>query len=338
MERALFILSPLDVARRSILTRVGPYTKRWLVDRERRVAALFAFVVVSSFLSAAFAPLLLLALGPIMVGVPHLLADVRYLVVQPRLHRRLSVWAAVAVPLAALAITVDARWGWAALFGAACVSRGAPTRRVVIGAVALALVALTCLDSYLMAFAVAHLHNLVAVAVLFAWSPKRSLVSVAPFVLFALASLFILAGAAMPLVALTHGFGTALGVDADTQMRTLAPFQLWTIGDWPARLVVFFAFAQSVHYGVWLRVVPDEARKSKTPRSFTMSARALLRDCGPIVVAAAVALSIGLAAWAIFDLASARDGYFRFAIFHGYLEFAAFALFFCEAPRKRAAA
>lgn len=40
------------------------------------------------------------------------------------------------------------------------------------------------------------------------------------------------------------------------------------------RAVVFFAFAQSVHYGVWLRAVPDEARPSRPPaRSSSPRAR-----------------------------------------------------------------
>lgn len=341
MERALLLLSPLDVARRSFLTRVAPFARGWLVDRDRRVAMIFSLVVVTSLVGAAFAPIFVLAFGPIVLGVPHLLVDVRYLVIQPGLHKRRAVWMAMFVPLALLGATADARWGWVALFGAAIASRGSLGRRALLAGIAAGLFAISCIDPYIMAFVVAHGHNLVAVAALWVFRPRKTLVSLVPFVLFVVASAFVLLGGFAPLVELGNGFRSWGGVDLDLQSRTLAPFQLWELGDWPARLVVFYAFAQSVHYGIWLRVAPEEGRPSKTPRSFTMSARALVRDCGPVLLAVTLLLALGLAAWAAFDLVSARNGYFRFAMFHGYLEFAVLGLILVEgrklsAPREPA--
>ncbi|MEI8259034.1 MAG: hypothetical protein WCJ30_25475, partial [Deltaproteobacteria bacterium] len=86
-------------------------------------------------------------------------------------------------------------------------------------------------------------------------------------------------------------------------------------------------------YAVWLRAIPDEARPGATPRSFRKSARALVADTGPWLAVGAVLAAIGLAAWATRDLAAARAGYLRFAVFHGHLEVAVLGLLWAERRR-----
>jgi hypothetical protein len=94
--------------------------------------------------------------------------------------------------------------------------------------------------------------------------------------------------------------------------------------------VLFFAFAQSVHYAVWLRLIPEDDRARPGLRSFTSSVRALTQDVGrPLVVFAGV-LTLALSAWALSDLCAARDVYLRVAGFHAYLELAVLALFVVE--------
>lgn len=334
MNRALAILSPLDAARRAFITLLGPWARAWLVDRERRVALVFAVAVISSLVLASVAPLVLLALGPIALGVPHLFADVRYLVVREGLHRRATVWGAVFGPLVALGVTADVRWGWAAMVGAALVARGSLWRRAPLALLGVALHALATRHGFLLGLFMAHFHNLFAVFALWVWRPKQLRLSLAPVALYVAASAFVLSGAYRPLLALAHGdHALWTGLDLSEQSHTFAPP---FAGSWGIHLVVFFAFAQSVHYGLWLRAVPDEARPSKTPRSFRQSARVLVGELGLPLVVLAVVGSVGLAAWAAIDLVTARDTYFRFAMFHGYLEFAAFTLFFCEGSVVRA--
>jgi hypothetical protein len=96
------------------------------------------------------------------------------------------------------------------------------------------------------------------------------------------------------------------------------------------RLLLAFAFAQSVHYAVWLRAIPDETRRTDSIRSFRQSTRALLREVGPLVPGVAIVATVALAVWGAFDLATARMGYLRFAGFHGYLEIALGALAWAE--------
>ncbi len=105
---------------------------------------------------------------------------------------------------------------------------------------------------------------------------------------------------------------------------------------WAMRLVLLFAFAQAVHYGVWLRLIPEDDRVQATPRPFAATFRALQQDLGAAVLWAAVLLSAGLAVWAVLDLAAARTGYLRLALFHGYLELAACAMLFIQRPTTAA--
>jgi hypothetical protein len=100
-------------------------------------------------------------------------------------------------------------------------------------------------------------------------------------------------------------------------------------------LVLLFGFAQAVHYGVWLRLIPEEDRPQPTPRTFASSFRALRQDLGPWLLGAGAAFATGLAMWAMIDLAQARAGYLRMALFHGYVEVAAAAFLFVEGrPRQ----
>ena len=97
-----------------------------------------------------------------------------------------------------------------------------------------------------------------------------------------------------------------------------------------------FTFAQAIHYGVWLKLVPDDDRARATPPTFAASYRALRSDLGPVAVGVTAALCVGLAIWAVFDLAAASDGYFRMARFHGHLELSAAAVLLMEGrPRRR---
>jgi hypothetical protein len=334
-DRALSIFSPADAARRAWIGLLGPWAKTWLVDRDRRVALTLGAAVVSSLVLASLFPIALLAIGPLALGVPHLFADVRYLVAREGLHRRKELWLAVAAPLVMVGVTSDTRWGWGAVIGAVVCARGSLVRRSALAALACGFIWLSTRFGYAVTLFLAHFHNVFALFVLWIWRPKeRRLLSLAPFALFAAASAFVMLGGYEPLLAWTEGdFSKVLHLDIDGQARIFAPAGM---GVFAPRLVVFFAFAQSVHYGVWLRALPDEARRSKTPRSFAQSARAIRVDLGLPIAGIAIALSIALAIFAARDLLTARDTYFRFALFHGYLEFAAFALFFSEGSLARA--
>ena len=77
------ILSPLDRLRCLCLKALGPLARLLVRRREVRVVAAGCGVVACSLMATLFSPFWLLALGPVVLGVPHLVADLRYLVFCP---------------------------------------------------------------------------------------------------------------------------------------------------------------------------------------------------------------------------------------------------------------
>jgi hypothetical protein len=322
------LLAPADAVRRRALMALGPYAGTWAAHREARVAALGSVAVLTSLACASLVPLWMLALGPIVLGVPHILGDVRYLWVRPGYHRRALVWLVAGAPLLAGAITAKVAWGLAAAAGALLIARTTPRKRWLGLAVVAPLAALSIRYAGWAELVFAHLHNAVGVALWWAWRPRRTRLHWIPLTLFVAASAALLAGAAAPVLRWTGGLhAPSTGTSMGEHLAALAPFARPGLG---VRLVLLFAFAQAVHYAVWLRLVPEEDRARPAPRTFAGTYRALRADfgLGPLVAAAAMATAV--ATWACVDLAGARTGYFRFASFHGQLELAAAALLWAE--------
>lgn len=322
------LLGPADAVRRRVLLLLGPWAGSWAKRREVRVAALGSLAVLTSFLGAALIPLWMLALGPIVLGVPHILGDVRYLWVRPGFHKRALCWVAAGAPLVAGALTARVAWGVCAAAGALLIAR-APLRRRAIGlALAAPLGALCVIYTGWAELAFAHLHNAVGVALWWAWRPRRGRLHWIPIALFAAASAALMAGAAAPLLRWSGGLhAPAAGTAMAYHVAALAPRAAPELA---LRLVLLFAFAQAVHYAVWLRLIPEEDRPRPAPRTFVGTYRALRADFGALPLLVVAALALGLAAWACVDLAQARIGYLRFAGFHGQLELAAAALLWAE--------
>ena len=97
-------LSRADALRGALLRGFGPWARPLLVRREVRAAWWGAALVCVSLAATAVVPMWLLALGPIVWGVPHVLSDVRYLVVRAGDHRRVAVAAPMVLGLVASAL------------------------------------------------------------------------------------------------------------------------------------------------------------------------------------------------------------------------------------------
>jgi hypothetical protein len=87
------------------------------------------------------------------------------------------------------------------------------------------------------------------------------------------------------------------------------------------RLIALFAFAQAVHYGAWLRLVPDGERAGDKPIGYRRSLALLYHDLGR-ATPAVIVLSLALPLAACVTLYWTRNTYFTLAAFHGYLELA----------------
>jgi hypothetical protein len=313
----------------------GPLWARALFSQpELRVALGGSASILAALVMTLYCPLVLLALSPLVLGVPHLLADVRYLVAQPGYHRRLRLALPVGAALGLSACGVGIKAGLTAVLLTLLLADGAarPRRvllRRMVGVVVLGGLFLfgALRDFYWLELGLAHLHNFVAVLLLYLWRPRGGTLRLWPLALFVLGGVCLGTGALSSRPEALLGWTGYGGLDAEGERALLAPLLPLV---WGTRLMLLFAFAQAVHYSIWLRLIPEAARERPAPRPFRASLRALHRDLGGVLLTLALLTGVGLSLWAAVDLSAARTGYFRLALFHGYLELCALGLIWIE--------
>lgn len=315
------LLSPVDAVRSAVLRALAPWLSPLYSDRRRRVLWLGVFSVVTAFVVTGLVPLWNLALGPVLLGVPHLVSDVRYLVVRPGLHERPLLLVLAGGPLLATSFGAGPGVGLLSVLPAVLLARtpGTSWRLAVVLGGWLALSALAWVEPFGFQLAFLHAHNVVAVGLWWALSPRPASMAWVPLLTLA-GTIAIFAGALDPLITLAGGWDApGTGTSFTEFVETITPAMDPTLA---ARLVLSFCFLQSVHYAVWLRLVPDDARPRPAPRTFRATWAALVKDFGLAPLVVFVALALGVAVWGAFSLPDARLGYLRLAAFHGYLELA----------------
>lgn len=316
-----------DGLRARLLRLLGSVGVQLVRSPELRVAVRGSVAILVALAGSLCVPLWILAVGPLFLGVPHLLADVRYLVARPGHQRSLKLAVGVGLPLVICGLGAGMPAGLLALLGALLLGEGRTLRKVIGVGLVLLLAATWFVDRsfYVHELLLAHLHNPIGVLLWFLWRPRHGRLHFIPLGLYLACGLLLGLGLVGPL-------GQALlrwpdpTVDALDYLRdALAPGLSEALG---TRLLLLYCFAQMVHYSVWLQLVPDEDRDRPTPRTFRQSLVALRDDLsGPLLIGAGLLL-IGFVVWSFFSVWDARVAYFRLAAFHGYLELCALALWF----------
>lgn len=324
-------IAAADRVRRWWLRRLGRALRPLIRGRELRVAVTAATMVCTALVATLVFPLWLLILGPLVWGVPHLVADLRYMLVRPGYHRRPWLALLAGPPLLWVGLGGGLMWGFAAA------ALGLVAARASAGRQAVGLVAVAGLAGAFAALGqigdvvFAHLHNAVAVGLWWAWRPRTSRLHWLPLAMMLAAAGFLVSDAALVAASRSGGlewFGGGMGAD----------YQVWRLSpgvspEWGLRLVLLFCFAQTIHYAVWLQLLPDEDRERAAPPTLRTRWAGLVADMGRPLLYGAIAASVGLAAWAARDLMDACHGYFRMARFHGHLELCAAALMLVEGRR-----
>ena len=288
-----------------------------------------AVYLLLSLAITLMAPALVLLAGPLLLGVPHLLSELRVFA------RRLTVTRAALLttlaPLAALVSLRIAEWyGYArpegsdVVLGCAAVVAASACRPsrwekrmsqclVVIGISVLALqhIALTTL-------LLAHAHNLCALIFFVLWvRPRVNARDVSLLVLVVLAAGgFIWFGAP----------ATANSPFLSNVRLALAPGMTAELAQ---RVLLAYALAQLMHYAVWLDLLPrvlfarpHAARAMHAP---TMRTTDKNTHHTALLLAVCVAvLAVPLYAY-LSDPIATREHYLAFASFHGWLELAVLA-------------
>ena len=332
-------LRPLDGLRRRTLRALAgnrPVGRALARSRSARVSLFLTAHATAAFGLAVVAPSFLLAVTPLLFGVPHLAADVRYLLVRrgwPRAWLSASAGFAVALIAARLAAETDAKLapplaveqaiaGAWVVFGAAAGLLAAPSRRGwLVLAAAVGLAAAAVVEPRAFRMVLMHGHNLVAVVVWLFLFPRRGR-------LIWLAAAVILLGAALLfsgwLMSWTVGHG----------WLSVAGLHLLAAADWLAPglpdgvalgLTTSFAYLQAVHYLIWLVGIPAADRAGDGGRSWRAAWRELGRDLGSAGLAAVVVLTLAVAAAGIVAAAPTRRLFLSLGSFHAWLELAVLA-------------
>lgn len=312
----------LDWGRSRVLRQT--LSRRWLrdvfVDRARRLGALFAAALVVNLALALFAPLWMLAVGPVLYGFPHLVAGIRY----------------VSAP----------RWQWGAalsflVFAARAGGIETPLRLEIVAAVIWVFAAkpdwrrlLPVMSIFLVAwhfpvrsagaFLLAHGFVSFAYWIAAARNSRERRVACSCLAALAVVTLLIFLG----------GFDWVYRVASPGGEL---PFSLFGY-ETTARLifsggvdpvlgyhaVVAYALVQSIHYFVWLKAIPDQRHGHPMPTSFRQSLRLLEAEFGVAGLTSVLVLGVVASVlWFALRFQAAQTLYFQAASFHGYLELAA---------------
>jgi hypothetical protein len=273
-----------------------PGLRALAIGKDARIAAHAIVCVVVAFVVALFAPVVSLVIAPLLFGLPHLASEARVVLQRARPPRAALVTAAVvslllvgvgaasfALPDSRSLAHVECTIAFGGLGLVLAVMRSPVARALAIVAAALAF---GCALSFHVAMAMRVLvvvaHAFVALAVWALVFRARRLYA-APAIVLALAGFLALVALRSPVVAL--------------------------------------AFASSVHYALWLAIIPQEASAANGAPTWRMTARVWLRDIGGVglafILAACVLLVVSAAAM---GAPRARDAYLAAARFHVWLE------------------
>ena len=337
--RAERALGPLDELRRVVLRTLAggwPIGRTLARRRSLRVSVLLAVHATAAFALAVVAPSFLLAVTPLVFGVPHLAADVRHLLVRrasPRWWWVASAGFALALIAVRIAVEAGSRHapglaveqgiaaGWILLGAAGALAAGARPRAWLVLAAAAAVSAFAVGAPRASRMVLLHGHNLLAVAIWLALFPRGRRLAWLPVALVLAAAAALGSGVLLPWT-VTHGWLSVAGLHLFAASDWLAP-------GLPDRVAVglatSFAFLQAVHYLIWLVGIPAADRPGDGGRSWRVAWRELVRDLRPAGVAVAVAAMVLVAAAGLLDPAPTRRLFLSIGSFHAWLELAVLA-------------
>jgi hypothetical protein len=341
------VVSPLDVLRATtlrIVTRSSLLT-RVLARRRSRVTTLATVQVLVVLALSVFFPVGMFFVGPMVLGIAHIAADARYLVLRQRLPKAFVVLSVVsAVAIVALRVlqsldvvhagvdlleaSVGALWMIAALLFAARDPR-ARRRALLVGLVLGGLFALGLRHASAANVVMMHAHNVIGIATWVLLYRKRKAWELLPIAVLAIGVLFVLSGAALPWTYRTGG-ELAFGTHITAIGRWLAPGMTPHVA---ASVVISFVLLQAIHYAVWTTWIPQEDLRGEGTLTFRMTVRGLVADFGVAGCALVVLVIAGLAGLAVFRIREALGWYVTLSRFHGLLELAVLAFLFVRGER-----
>jgi len=322
--------------------RRTPLGERLWQDRASRVGVLALVHILAALILAVVSPLWLMLIAPLLLGVPHVLSDLRHLVLNPPNPLARGLVPGLLLPLGAMTIlrivaiaggpvfpTIEIALGFTALAVGIALAPARPPLRILAAVCALIVAGFALSSPRQTALILAHLHNAMAVAIWFFWTRNRDPQGTRWLVVACvIASVIILGSGLMDPLVVALGASQAIGPGLSFQgmVQVLAPDLNPTLG---FRLVLIFAFAQAVHYSMWLWLIPSspDIRPSATPLTPTERLTGWRKDFGwpAFAVGIIAVVALPLSGW--FEPMLMRSSYLSLVLFHGWLEIAILAHF-----------
>ena len=338
------MVQPLDQLRIAALRffMKSQWLRQVFSDRAMRLG--FNFLILSGLylvISLKWS-IVLLVLGPLVLGYPHLVASYRFLQKpNQRLGLRLNSAQVFRVFVFLTAVSLGIRfigplfsffpeWPYGSW-------------EILLSVVALGLIKIK-LDSVRNTFAVLLMLLIVGSVLKLAWlypmvfvgfvlifhnwvgfghwflaakDFENRLVVVLAIILFAAIHIFIFKGFFDPWITFPHfDFLSTRSFEASG----------WVLASWSDdpliwnRMIVIYTFGLSMHYFIWLFAIPQCLEQKAVPNSFRRSLEQLRNDCGERTSVVLFAVAIGAVGIWIFT-AYAGPIYFGLAMLHGWLEF-----------------
>jgi hypothetical protein len=209
---------------------------------------------------------------------------------------------------------VSAALVWCAAMIAA--ARQAPWQKRSLAAFVLsAVAALALIEPELSRLVFGYAHNLVAIGLwLFLFRGMRK-AALLPLVSIALGALLLLLGGDRWLLFGQHTLGLSALSGSDF-------FALPSVSGAGVGVITSFAFLQSVHYAIWLHVIPAEELPGNRTTSFAQTFSGLRSDLGLAGIAVVALLTLVTAAGLLVSPEPVRQSYTSLSTFHGYMELA----------------
>jgi hypothetical protein len=325
-------------------------------DRATRLSLLFGIAVLIYLPLSLYFPLWVLAIGPIIWGVPHIFASLRFQA--DMVHAKSSsvdgssvrraiffsclIWAGITLFRIYTDVfqnlsrwdrthpgAVEAAVAVVMLIGLSFIFRRS-LKQLALSSVLLVPITLALWKLPLVFSGILILgHNFVACVfwILAARERRDRAVAVGATVLFVLIHILVFLKVFDGLINLfpvASSLGWS-GASIDGLGHMITPWSE-NLSVW-YRAVSLYAFGQSLHYFIWLKAIPDLRAPTSNPTSVRTAWNFLKRDFGLKLALGACLLSlIPMAVWLIIGFETSHNLYFAVASCHGYFEFAGLAL------------
>ncbi len=329
------IIDYFDRARQHMLKKSlqNLWLRKIYLSYEMRMIVGLLMTTLIALPTAILRPDLLLALGPLIFGYPHLIASFRYLSIRekskiklrPKLFFLFSVLTIFVIFFYKTRFSFEfvsfAFWPQVMALLALIFVYAAGYHKGQIGFIFGTFLALGCVLCawhkpllFTGAFLIAHnfiafLHWCVSAKI-----QRRRQIAMAGTLCFVL----------------LHGFVLWGGLDPWLNTDILKTYKVdhtgWLLASWSKepiiwyRWLVLYTYGLSIHYFVWLRAIPESELKSNYPLSFRMSLKEWRQDLGSTWLKLSVIMAlVGLSIW-LLDAKLGQHLYFQIALLHGSLE------------------